>query len=348
MLNARENMEEVINHGCPDRYVNNYEGINLMFSPIDTLYPAIEQGGDPIKDAWGITYIWPEGTPAEFPMHDEEHLVLKDIEDWRDYVKAPRTKFSDAEWDPFRQMYADFDRSNCLCATFYAPGLWEMSHHLGSITEMLINLVMYTDEYRDLIKYIEEFELKIAEGICENLHPDAIFHHDDWGSESNSFMSPDIFDEVFLEPYKNIYKYYKDHGVKYVFHHADSYAANLVPEMVEIGIDVWQGPMHANDIPALVKQYGDKITFMGNIDNKFVDFEGWTRESCHDALIKCIEEDGLGPNSYIPCITQGGPGSTVPGVYLSLVEELDKYNSEKFGFSLEEIQAARQPLQMLF
>jgi hypothetical protein len=26
-------------------------------------------------------------------------------------------------------------------------------------------------------------ELQLAEGICSNLHPDAIFHHDDWAAK---------------------------------------------------------------------------------------------------------------------------------------------------------------------
>ena len=346
MLNARENLEEVINHGTPDRYSNNYEGINLMFHPLGEQFA--EQGGEPYTDRWGITWVFPQDSPGQLPLHDEEHLVLKDIEDWKEYVHMPPTDVPEGVWDEFRQMYKDVDRTKSIIATFFNPGMFEMSHHLGSLTEMLMNLIMYTDEYIELVKYLEERELIIAEKICENLHPDAIFHHDDWGSQENSFMSPEIFDEIFLEPYKNVYGYYKDHGVKYIFHHSDSYAANLVPEMIEMGIDVWQGPMHSNNVAELVKEYGDKITFMGNIDNRFIDFEGWTREDIRNTLVKCIDEDGIGVNGYVPCITQGGPGSTVSGTYKVLVEELDKMNAEKFGFTVEEIEAARDPLQIIF
>lgn len=347
MLNARENLEAVINHGEPDRYSNNYEGLNLMFHPL--MEPLAEPGGPAIKDSWGITWKWPAGTPGQFPVHDAEHTVLKDIEDWKTYVKAPPTdKVPEAVWDQFRQMYRDADRTKSLVSTLYVAGLFEMTHHLGSIDEMLMCLITDTDAYIDLVKYLEERELKIAELICDNLKPDVIFHHDDWGSEVNSFMSPDLFGEIFVEPYKNIYGYYKDHGVKYVFHHDDAYSANLVPAMIEMGIDVWQGPMHSNHVNELVRKYGDKISFMGNIDNKFIDFEGWTREDCRDAIVKCIDGDGLGTKSYIPCITQGGPGSTVSGTYKVLVEELDAYNAKKFGFTVEELEAARDELQIIF
>jgi hypothetical protein len=111
----------------------------------------------------------------------------------------------------------------------------------------------------------------MLEGICTHLKPDAILHHDDWGGEKSTFMSPNMFADFFVEPYKQIYKYCHDHGVELVVHHADSYAATLVPYMMEMGIVIWQGCMESNNVPELIKKYGGQITFMGDIDNKSVD-----------------------------------------------------------------------------
>ena len=52
--------------------------------------------------------------------------------------------------------------------------------------------------------------------------------------------------------------------------------------------------------------------------------------------------------SYIPCINQGGPGSVYPNRYEWLADEIDVINSEKFGFSVEELQNARLPHQLIF
>ena len=32
-----------------------------------------------------------------------------------------------------------------------------------------------------------------AEEICKYLKPDGLFHHDDWGSQTSTFMSPEMF-----------------------------------------------------------------------------------------------------------------------------------------------------------
>ena len=271
---------------------------------------------------------------------------MKDIEEWKKYVKAPGLKFSDELWNVCKDMYAGVDGTKAYKATFIAPGLFEQCHHLCSIEEALMNYMEYPDEMHDLIKYLTDWELELAEGICANLHPDAIFHHDDWGSEINSFLRPSIFEDFFLEPYKQIYGYYHDHGVELVIHHSDSYCANLLPTMIDMGIDVWQGCMKSNNVPELIQKYGGKIAFMGEIDNKQVDFDGWTLDDCEKAAVSAMERCGM--KYFIPCITQGGPGSLYNGTYKGLWDAIDNYNCKKFGHKLEDIEANRLPMNIMF
>ena len=65
-------------------------------------------------------------------------------------------------------------------------------------------------------------------------------------------MSPDMFREFFLAPYKKIYKFWKDNGVELIVHHSDSFGATLVPDMIDMGIDIWQGVMTSNNAPELI------------------------------------------------------------------------------------------------
>ncbi len=347
MLTARENMRRTVKNENPERYVNQYEAIKLLFSPFNMHSPLPQKGMPASPNAWGVWNVFPENTPGGFPVHTPEKLLVKDIEHWSDYVKAPSLKFPDEEWGIFKAQYDAIDRSKAYAATFVAPGLFEQTHHFCSIDQALMYYITNPDEMHDMIKLLTDWELEFAEGVCSNLHPDAVFHHDDWGGELNSFLRPEMFEEFFLEPYKQIYGYYHDHGVELVIHHSDSYAANLVPYMIEMGIDVWQGPMHTNNVPELVKKYGKQITFMGEIDNKFVDFDGWTPEICHKAAVDAIERVGT-PNGFIPCISQGGPGSVYPGTYKELWDAIDAYNCRTFGLKQEDLEAARLPMDILF
>lgn len=350
MLTARENMIQVIEHGTPDRLVNQFEGISLLFHPFMMFSNPLVEKGTPVekavRNAWGVYNAFPENTPGGFPVHDAEHLLVKDIDNWQDYVTVPSLKFTDEQWAICKSMYDAVDGEKSMKATFVAPGLFEQCHHMCKIENTMMAMYESPDELKDMIKMLVDFELELAEGICTNLKPEAIFHHDDWGSQKSTFMSASMFEEFFVEPYKEIYGYYHDHGVKYIFHHSDSYAATLVPDMIEMGIDVWQGCFSTNNLPELIDKYGDKITFMGGIENHLVDFDGWTEENCEDVVRRTIEE--CGNKAFIPCIAQGGPGSVFPGVYKAMWDDIDQINIEKYGCTQEELDAARLPISVMF
>ena len=346
MLTAKQNMLEVIRGGNPDRFVNQYEAMQLLFHPAMVTSPRPMPGEENVVNSWGITTSFPKGVPGPFPVHTPEKIVIKDIEHWKDYVHAPSLDFPDEMWAEFAGLYNSVDTEKSFKAAFIAPGLFEQCHYLCEITAALMNFYEYPDEMHDLIKYLTEWELRMAEGLCSHLHPDAIFHHDDMGSQKSTFMSPAMWEEFYVDAYKQIYGYYHDHGVELIIHHSDSYAATLVPSMIEMGIDIWQGCFSTNNLPALIRKYGEKITFMGGIENALVDFDGWTDDNIRNVVRRTLDE--CGNRYFIPCIAQGGPGSVYPGVYASMCREIDAYSIEKFGVTQEEIDAQRLPFQILF
>ena len=330
MLTIRQNLLETIRGGKPDRFVNQYEFMKLINNPLSLHNPNPKRGEQDVVNAWGITRSWPEHVLAAFPVHTPEKVVIKDITHWRDYVHAPNIKFSDAEWEPFIKQAEEVDRKEYFVTAMVAPGLFEQCHHLGEIQQTLINLYEEPDHMKDLIKYLVDFELELAEQICTHMKPDALFHHDDWGTQKSTFMSKDMFEEFYLDGYKQVYGYYKDHGVELIVHRSDSYAATFVPFMIDMGIDIWQGAMSSNNIPELIKEYGGKISFMGGIDSAKIDFDGSTREIVHEVAEKAIRENGAQKKYYIPCNTMGGPSTIFPGVYEMLSEEIAKISKEFF------------------
>ena len=329
MLTKRQNLMETIRGGSPDRFVNQYEAFRLIQNPLGRHNPNPKDGEMNVKNAWGITRSWPKGTPGAFPVHTPEKVVIKDIRHWRDYVHAPSVKFSDAEWEPFIKQAEETDRRESFVMPFVAPGLFEQCHHLGEIQTTLINLYEEPEAMHELIDYLTDFELQLAEEICTHLKPDGLFHHDDWGSQTSTFMSPAMFEEFYLPGYKKIYGYYKSHGVELIVHHSDSYAATFVPYMIDMGVDIWQGVMTTNRIPELIEKYGGKISFMGGIDSAKVDYEGWSRNVIAREVKRACDENGK--YYFIPNASIGLPTSTYEGVYDVITQEIDKYSREVFG-----------------
>jgi len=335
MLTKRQNLLETIRGGNPDRFVNQYEAFMcqptkygmIMVNPYTESFPAIMRGGK-IKNAWGVTIMWPEHVPGAFPVHDEEHKVLKDVTEWKKVVKAPSLDFPQKEWDKFKPSLDAIDRNEVFSTLFNAPGIFEQLHYLMGMDDCLANFYEEPEAMKELIEFITNWQIDYATLLCENFRPDVLFQHDDWGSHQRSFLSPAMFAEFFVPAYKKLYGYYKSKGVELIVHHNDSYSANLVPSMIEMGIDIWQGPVTTNNTPDLVKEFGGKISFMGDIDNGVIDRVDWTREVIAREARRAVNTNGK--LYYIPCCTMGGPESSYAGVYEALSEEIDKLSKELF------------------
>ena len=335
MLTKRQNLLETIRGGNPDRFVNQYEAFMcqptkygmIMVNPYTESSPMLIPGAT-IKNPWGVTISWPKGLPGAFPVHDAEHKVLKDVTEWKKFVKAPNLDFPQKEWDKFKPSIDAIDRNEVFAVVFNAPGIFEQLHYLMGMDDCLANFYEEPEALKELIDYIADWQINYATLLCDNFHPDALFQHDDWGSHLSSFLSPAMFDEFLVPAYKKLYGHYKAHGVELIAHHSDAYGANLVPYMIEMGIDIWQGPVTTNNTPALVKKYGAQISFMGDINNGTIDRVDWTPELVAKEVRRACETNGK--LHYIPCVTMGGPETSFPGVYEAVSAEIDKMSKEMF------------------
>ena len=320
MLTVKENLNEVLKkNGKPDRFVKQFEFLNIVPS-IYYLKDCPTKPGTEGYDQFGVLWRLPEGQLGAFPVHDDEHRVLKDITEWRDIIKKPVAPEEPGYWGFLNSFKDRVDKENQYFAGLYAQGIFERLHALMGMEDCLANFYLEPDEMHALIDFLTDVEIEIAETNYSKLNIEAVFHHDDWGSDKSSFMSPQMFDEFMTPAYKKIYKFYHDHGIL-VVHHNDGYSANLVPSMIEMGIDIWQGVLPSNDIPTLIKEYGGDITFMGGIESRLCDVPDWSPEVIAKAVEKVCEE--CGPHNFIPCLTAGKNGSFFLGVHEEVNKQID-------------------------
>lgn len=171
MLTPRQNFIETVTGGKPDRYVNQYEYMSIVMMPIGGDAYGKLRPGVALKNEWGVTLMFQEGTPGPFPMLDDEHKVLKDITEWKKYVHAPATDLPDAAWDFTRGMMAGVDRDQQLLTVMIAPGIFETVHYLMGMEDAMIALYEEPEAMHELIDYITDFEMRTAEQIVKHVHP---------------------------------------------------------------------------------------------------------------------------------------------------------------------------------
>ena len=325
-MTAKEIFLEMLKpDGKPERQLLQYEALNLSLEdPITAYLLGGARPGATAKNAWGVTVTWPEGHPGMQPITTDECKVLKDITHWRDYVTAPDVEANCQEgWDEFVAKMRASGEGRLLCA-LSVTGLFEQCHFLMGFADTLTNLYEHPQEMHELIDYICNFKLKALKLYCEKAHPDAVFFHDDWGAKTQLFMNPEMWREFFKEPYRKIYGYIRSQGM-IAIHHADSYLVPIVEDMVELGIQCWQGVLPENDIPALQEQLEGRMILMGGI-GAAIDTPDSTESEIRAYVADALTRYCPGGH-YIPCITYGLAGTIFPHVDPLINDEIQKYNA---------------------
>ena len=327
-MTAKEIFLELLKpDGKPERQLVQYEALQMALGdPIGGYLHMGRMPGATITDRWGTVIEWPADAPGSMPLVTDENKVIKDITRWRDYVHAPEfiSHSSDPEaWAALRAKTRERAGDERLVAGFMATGIFEQCHFLMPFKDVLTNLYDHPQEMHELIDYITEFRLAYVKHLIENLKPDVIFSHDDWGTKDALFMKPDMWREFFKEPYRRFYGYIREQGV-IAIHHADSYLAPIVEDMAEIGIQVWQGVLPENDIPALQQRLKGRMVLMGGI-GAAIDREDAGEEEVRRYVHDALHEYCPGGH-FIPSITYGLAGTVYKHVDPWIDDEIRKYN----------------------
>lgn len=331
MLSVKENFLETLKaDGKPDRLVMDYEFVKpVMIDPIMRFTRGNRVKGKTTKDQWGTTYMWPEEQMFAFPS--EADLVCPDITEWKETVKVPDlvANCSDpALWEDAKKAAKEARAEGKLVLSMMGTGVFEQAHNLMGISDTCMNFLLEPEDMHDLLDAIGEYRFTYTKLLVDNLHPDIIISHDDWGSKNSLFMSPDTWREFIKPHYVKMYNYMKDNGV-IIMHHSDSFCEPIVEDMVELGIDIWQGVLNTNDIPKLQEQLQGRMVLMGGIDS-VIDRADSTEEEIRADVRRVCEEYGKGGH-FIPSITYGLPGAMFPHVQPIINDEINKYNKETYG-----------------
>ncbi len=326
-------LETIKPDGQPDRLCKQWEALGpIMNDPINVFCRGNRQRGKNTRDRWGTLIMFPEDAPGPMPHAVGEERVVQDVTEWRDHVVVPDlvANCSDPEaWKPALELQEQVRAEGMLSMGFMGTGIFEQSHFLMGFEDALANLLLEPEDTKELIDVIAEYRFTYAKLLVDNLHPDAILSHDDWGSHDNLFFQPEVWREFFKEHYRKIYGYMKDNGV-IVIHHADSFCQPIVSDMAELGIDVWQGVLPSNDIPAIQKELDGKMVVMGGIDS-VIDRDDQTEEEIRAETRRACETYGPGGH-FIPNLTSGLKASGIfPLTDKFIDDEITRYNKDVYG-----------------
>ncbi len=297
MYTFRQNSQVILDGGQPDFYGDIMDAMAICPDPI-FLRDLCPQDGELHQDSWGTTKKWAPGEPGETPVTTDENKVIKDIEDWKDYVAVPPV--DNLDWSMAEAFAKSVNRDEKWVCYFSTTGLFERSHFLMGMEDAMCNYLLYPEEMVELLTVIKDWKIECIRQAHEHLNPDAIFYQDDWGSKQNLFLPPDVWREIIKPLQQEISDVIHECGMLYV-HHSDCYRAQIVEDMVDIGIDVWQGVIPENPIEEIKERTQGKLAMQGGIDTPAYDNSMATEESIRAGVRADLDRCLPGGRFFVGC-----------------------------------------------
>ena len=224
----------------------------------------MNQKGGP--DMFGIEWEWVEqvggsmvrpGVPFMEDIEEwREKIVWPDIDswDWEGCAKANNGTYLKPEnfnqmWfhtGYFERLIALMEFENALMAIFDEDSKAEVHAFFDKLTDL------YIDIFQHVVDYFPDVN--------------AVFFHDDWGSQKETFFSPALVEEMIVPYMKRITEFLHSKNIFCEFHSCGN-NYKQVPNMIKAGWDMW-APQLMNDCYKIYDDFGDQIiicTFPMNI-----------------------------------------------------------------------------------
>lgn len=187
---------------------------------------------------------------------DVNEPLIEDITQWKDLLKFP--DLSKLDWEAAAAKdTASWDRENKLVRFIIGAGPWENLYYSMNFADALCALMEEPEACKEFFEAVMDYKIQEAEYVIRYYKPDIITLHEDYGSATGLFMSPDVWRELLKPGLKRFSTFCRENGVIYQ-HHNCGYMASIVEEMInDCGVEAWQLVHIVNNPGELYRKFGN-------------------------------------------------------------------------------------------
>jgi len=145
----------------------------------------------------------------------------------------------------------------------------ETAWALRGLEQMLLDMALDPDVANHLLDIPYHYHLEAARKLVE-LGVDMIWTGDDIGSQNEMMISPRMWRKYLKPRMSNFISELKQINPEIkIAYHSDGNIKRIIPELIEIGVDVLNPIQPASMDPAQIKsEFGDRLCFWGSIDEQ--------------------------------------------------------------------------------
>ncbi len=245
--------------------------------------PPTQKPGSVFEDEWGIkSEITADGVHTRIIYHPLQHIPLNEFE------FPSFDKVFDRAADLVKVWREEFFVQGVMHGTFF-----EIARSLRGFNKFLVDLYENPGFVNELLDRLLKYRLEMGKRFIE-LGVDCIQLGDDFGAQTGMIVHPNLWRKYFKPRMKTLIDDLKKHGDVYFWYHSDGNIEPIIPDLIEIGVNILN-PIQPDCMdPAKIKEkYGDKITLHGTISVQET-MQFGSEEDVKSEVIKRIKTCGYG------------------------------------------------------
>jgi uroporphyrinogen decarboxylase len=225
--------------------------------------PTITLPDGRVKDEWGLVYknVGLYSEAVERPLG--ECTTVEDVE----YFEVP-DPLAPSCWTEAIDTANRFRKDYAVVGDLEAC-LFELAWNLVGLEKFLLDLYTQEEYIEPLLDKIMDYSTKSALKMVD-IGIDMIWAGDDFGTQSNLMISPELWRRHFKPRYQKLFATLKQKqpSLKIAYHTCGA-VEPLIEEYIEIGLDFLnplQPAAAGMELSSLSRKYGDRIGFFGGVD----------------------------------------------------------------------------------
>lgn len=236
---------------------------------------------------WGLHlhYIQYWGWPTERPDKPDHYFdefgvewnrsgADKDIgnvenHQWPDVDEDIDYKFPVPDIKRLRKEYEELvsTKEDKFCMAGFGFCMYERSWTLLGMEHVLMRMLIDPESLEILYDEICDYFLQLVDVALE-YDIDGVYFGDDWGQQKGMIMGAEHWRRFIKPRMKRLYDRVHSKG-KYVFQHSCGDCSEIMPDLIEIGLNCYQTfQPEVYNITEMKEKYGDKLTFWGGISTQ--------------------------------------------------------------------------------
>lgn len=235
----------------PDDVVNVGDATYGEFGP---------QVGVPSRDPWGSLWV----------RRTDEHKGQVTHHPLADWSELANYRPPDTAGDPIIEAVIERLRANAGEKYTLADGdtLWQRMYYLRGFRAAMEDLLLEPERAARLRDMILGVILRRLDRLVELPELDGVHFRDDWGTQQSLLIRPQVWRDFFKPAYAAMFRPVREAG-KHVWFHTDGVTEAIIPDLIELGVEVLNPQCNCMDRGRLSRLVGGRICLLGDLDRQW-------------------------------------------------------------------------------